>query len=178
MKRIITLITAIAIVMSISSFAFAAGEVNADEMKTHVQEHLKKEHYDFKDGSLELKDEQVIQVNDPDGKVSEVWAAHATYNTVRDNIFYFDHTDVVYYDANNQKVLSAIDAAKFANLGKYKDQYEGELGMKMSFAAILPLLALLLIIPALIIYVWGKQVYSTTKFKVKNNLYNQTTNFN
>jgi hypothetical protein len=178
MKRLFTFIAAMVMLLSVSSFAFAAGEVNQDEMRTHVQKHLAEDHYDFKNGSLELSNEEVINVNDPDGKVSEVWAAHATYNTVRDSIFYFTTKDVVYYDVTNQKVLTATEAAKFKELGVYKKQYEGELGMKMHFLVILSLLALILVVPGVIISTWGKQVYSTTSFKVKNNLYNQTQNFN
>jgi hypothetical protein len=177
MKRLLAGIVAFAIVISGSSFAFAS-EVNDSVLKTHAEKHLNEAHYDYKNGSLEVGNVEPITVNDPDGKISDVWAAHVSYQTYRDNIFYFDHTEVVYYDVNNEQILSAMDAAKFQPLVDFKEQYKGELGKKMNLGAILGLLALILIIPGLLMFVWGKQVYSTSKFKVNNNLYNQTQSFN
>lgn len=177
MKRIFAAIIAFAIVVSGSSMVFA-DEVDNQKLKAKAETFLAEEHYDFKKGSVEVKDVEPITVNDPEGNVSEVWAAFVSYDTLRDNIFFFKHTEVIYFDVVNDQMLSAMDAGKFEALTDYKDQFDGEVGKKMSKLPILLLLSLLLIIPGYLMFVWVKQSYSTTAFKVKNNIFNQTQTFN
>jgi hypothetical protein len=177
MKRLLGLVALFAVLFSVASVVSAA-EVNNDELNTAVNESLKEEHYDYKDGSLEIKDAEVFTVEDPEGKISEVWAGVAEYDTVRDNIFYFSHTDVVFYDINGEKMLTATQAGNFDSLLQFKEQYKDETGKTMHLTAILLLLALILVVPAFYMFVWDKQIYSTTRFTDKGNLYYREHTFN
>ncbi|MGP4082022.1 hypothetical protein ACTWQL_19225 [Pseudalkalibacillus sp. R45] len=155
-------------------------------MKEATKKFMKDEYYDYKDGSLEpLSNLTKVEVT-PEAEEGEeasgpitVYAGLAEFKTVRDNIFTFDRKETVYYDATNDKMLTATEVGAFQNdtLTNYKEQFE-HLGKKMNLGWIMSLHALILLIPAYLMFVWGNQVYSSSRFMIENNLYGQKHTFN
>ncbi|WP_261130720.1 hypothetical protein [Bacillus sp. Marseille-Q3570] len=150
-------------------------------MKKATEKLLKDEYYDYKGGSLEpLSNITKVEVTpEEEGEPITVYAGLAEFKTVRDNIFTFDRKETVYYDATNDKMLSATEVGAFQNdtLTNYKEQFE-HLGKKMNLGWVMSLHALILLVPAYLMFVWGNQVYSSSRFMVGNNLYGQKHTFN
>ncbi|WP_408007266.1 hypothetical protein ACJROX_21590 [Pseudalkalibacillus sp. A8] len=163
-----------------------AGVLAAEDAPKGMEETTKKlladEYYDYKNGTLELSNFTEVEVT-PEGEEASgpitVVAALAEFQTVRDNIFTFDRKETVYFDATNGKMLTATEVGAFQNdtLTNYKEQFE-HLGKKMNLGWIMSLHALILLIPAYLMFVWGNQVYSSSRFKIENNLYGQKHTFN
>jgi hypothetical protein len=171
-KQLVAIFTVLALFLSMGTFASA--DQATDEMKKTIEKGIKSEHKDFKKGSLTLTDVQSFPNEDPKLEASEVTVAVANYDTVRDNIFYFDHTEVVFYDADKNELLAEAAVAKASDkIKEYKKSHESDLGTHMDVVVVTALLFLLIIIPLLILVVWEKRQYLTTKFKIENNLYNQ-----
>jgi hypothetical protein len=172
-KQLIAMFTVLALFLSMGTFASA--DQATDEMKKTIEKGIKSEHKDYKNGSLTLTNVQSYPNEDPELEASEVTVAIANYDTVRDNIFYFDHTEVVYYDADKNELLAEGAVANASDKIKdYKKTHESDLGTHMDVVVVTALLFILIIVPLFILTVWEKRQYLTTKFKIENNLYNET----
>ncbi|MCF6138324.1 hypothetical protein [Pseudalkalibacillus berkeleyi] len=188
LKQITASLMALTLLLSGGAGALAATDVEEPKgMEKAVEKHLEKEFYDFHktknavDLSETIKVEATPQAED--GKEASgpitVYASLAKFQTVRDDIYTFSHREVVYYDATNKKVLTGTEVGKLENdkLIEYKDSF-AHLGKKMNLGWILSLHGLILLIPAYFMFVWGNQVYSSTSFQIRNNIYNQKHTFN
>lgn len=172
-KQLVAIFTVLALFLSMGTFVSA--EKATDEMKKTIEKGIESKHKDLKEGSLTLTDIQTYPNQDSELEASEVTVALANYDTVRDNIFYFDHTEVVFYDADKNELLAEAAVAK-ANpkIKDYKKSHESDLGTHMDWIVVTALLFVLIIVPLFILTVWEKRQYLTTKFKIDNNLYDQT----
>ncbi|WLD92416.1 hypothetical protein [Alkalihalobacillus sp. AL-G] len=179
-----------AIIMVLTLLFTGAANVYAAEapegMEKATKEFLKEEYYDYKSDTLDLNSDTfqkfVVETPAEEGKESKeitIYAALADFQTVRDNIFTFDRKETVYFNATDGVMMTSTEIAALndKSLSAYKDQFE-HLGKKMNLGWILFLHSLLLIVPAYFVFVWGNQVYSITRFTIKNNLYNQHHTFN
>jgi hypothetical protein len=175
-KQLTAIFTAFALFLAMGTFVSA--EQATDEMKAAIEKGLKSQHKDFNDGSLEITKVEAFQNNDSELDASEVVVGIASYETVRDNIFYFDHTAYVFYNPDTKEMLSEASVAK-ANpkIEEYKKAHETAIGTHMDYIVITALLFLLLLVPLFILGVWEKRQYLTTKFKLENNLYDQTKSY-
>ncbi|MBY6035140.1 hypothetical protein KUV80_00650 [Fictibacillus nanhaiensis] len=172
-KQLIAVFTVLALFLSMGSFVLA--DQATDEMKKTVEKSLKKEHKDYNEGSLTLSEVQSFPNQDSELEASEVTVAIASYETVRDNIFYFDRVQFVFFNPDKNEVLAEAAVAKAnPDILKYKKAYESQIGTHMDFIVITALLFLLIIVPMFILTVWEKRQYLTSKFKIENNLYDQT----
>jgi hypothetical protein len=168
-KQMVALFTVFALFLSMGKFASA--DQATDQMKKTVEAGLKKEHKDMKNGTLSLTNVQSFSNGDPELDASEVTVAVAKFETVRDDIFYFDHSKFVFYNADTNEMLAEAAVAK-ANpkVLEYKKAHEAEIGTHMDVIVVTLLLSILLIVPLLILTVWEKRQYLTTKFKIENNI--------
>ena len=172
-KQFVAIFTVLALFLSMGSFVSA--ETATDEMKKTIEKGIESKHKDFNEGSLKLSEIETFPNEDAELDASEVTVAIAEYETVRDNIFYFDHTEVVFYDADKNELLAEGAVAKAnSKIQDYKKSHESDLGTHMDWVVVTVLLFLLIVIPLFILTVWEKRQYLTTKFKIENNLYNQT----
>ncbi len=188
LKQLTAAMMALTLLVSGGTGVLAAenGAKAPEEMQKATKDFLQDEYYDFNNGSLkELSHVTKVEVN-PEAVEGEeaqgpitVYAALAEYQTVRDNIFTFDRKETVYFDATNGKMLTATEIGAFQNdtLTNYKEQFD-HLGKKMNLGWIMSLHALILLIPVYLMFVWGNQVYSSSRFMVENNLYGQKHTFN
>ncbi|WP_257351574.1 hypothetical protein [Pseudalkalibacillus decolorationis] len=184
MKQFTAIMMVLTLLITGATSVFAAEE-QPEGMEKATVKFLKDEYYDFKNGTVDLSTVEKFEVTPPaeEGKEAEgpitVYAALADFQTVRDNIFTFDHKETVYFNATEGVMLTATEVGKLKDKGltAYSDQFE-HLGKQMNLGWILFLHSLLLIVPAFFMYIWGKQVYSTSRYMIKNNLYNQHHTFN
>ncbi|EIT85503.1 hypothetical protein A374_09708 [Fictibacillus macauensis ZFHKF-1] len=172
-KKLVAILSAMMVILSFAPFAFAADGDQA--MKAAMEKGLKDKYYDLKSGSLSIESAKTFSNEDAKLETDSVVAMVVSYQTVRDGIFYTDHKELGFYDPKGNKMLAEQQVAK-ANpaLLQYKKAHEGELGSTMHYTAILLLLALVLLIPLYLLGIWEKGQYLTTKFKIKNNVYNHT----
>ncbi len=189
LKRVTAAMMAFALMLTGGAGVLAATEEKAPEdMKKAVEKHLEEEYYDYNKSYEPKFDEKTIKVEatpQAEGEDAEasgpitVYASLVEFQTVRDNIFTFAHREVIYYDATNEKVLSGTEVGKLQNeeLTQFKEQF-AHLGKKMNLGWIMSLHALIMIVPAYLMFVWSNQVYSSTSFQIRNNLYNQKHTFN
>ncbi|KSU83608.1 hypothetical protein QUF79_19100 [Fictibacillus enclensis] len=176
-KKIFALFSVFTLVFSFASIASAAGATA--EMKAAIEKGLKDAHYDYKKGSIEISDVQTVPNEDKKLNTSEIVVGMGSYKTKRDNIFSFTHKEIVFYNPKDNKMLTEQEVAKAGpELQKYKKDHESETGTKMDYVVVLLLLALVLLVPLYLLTIWEKGQYLTTKFKIKNNLYNHTKEFN
>jgi hypothetical protein len=171
-KQMVALFTVFALFLSMGSLVSA--DQATDQMKKSIETGLKKEHKDIKDGSLSLTEVQSFSNEDPELDASEVTVAIANFETVRDNIFYFDHSKFVFYNPDTNEMLAEAAVAK-ANpkVLEYKKDHESKIGTHMDVVVVTLLLSILIIVPLLILTIWEKRQYLTTKFQIENNVYNQ-----
>jgi hypothetical protein len=170
-KRLFALLTVIFVIVSMSGVASA--ETASNEMTEAISANLEEQHHDYVQGSLVLEDVEEIQVNDSEKDFNSVVLAVAHYKTVRDNIFFTNRAELVYFDAENNTVLGQADVATVEAAANYKEAHNEELGSHLDMWVItllnlvIPLLAM-----AFIMYVWEPRQYLTTRFKIANKLYN------
>ncbi|MGM7702423.1 hypothetical protein ACSVDE_11915 [Pseudalkalibacillus sp. Hm43] len=187
LKRVTAAMMAFALMLTGGAGVLAATE-KPEGMDKAIEKHLEEEYYDY-NKKYEPKYSETIKVEATpqaeEGEEAEasgpitVYASLVEFQTVRDNIFTFAHREVVYYDATNEKVLTGTEVGKLQNeeLTQFKEQF-AHLGKKMNIGWIMFLHALILIVPAYLMFVWSNQVYSSTSFQIRNNLYNQKHTFN
>lgn len=168
------------ILMCFSGLASAKTLASSEMVKTY-QKQFSQGHYDYAKGSFKLSHAEDITLSKPisvkqgdsNVQVTHVIAAYATFKTVRDHIFYKDWKQTVFYAPDQQIALSIGQTNNVKELKKYDNQYPS--GVSMELWSIGSLLLLLLLIPALFVFVWSKYQYSTLEFKIKNKLYHATT---
>lgn len=177
-KKIFALLSVFTLVFSFASFASAAESADP-QMKAAIEKGLKEKHYDYKNGSIELSNLETVPNEDNKLGTSEIVVGMGSYETLRDNVFTFKHEDIVYYNPKDKKMLTEQEVAKSgAAVQKYKKDHEDQVGTHMDFVVVLVILAFVFLVPLYLLTVWEKGQYLTTKFKIKNNLYNQEKSFN
>jgi hypothetical protein len=177
MKKILAVMSAFMVMFFslIGTGTVLAETVTSGDTYDAIEKSLAGEHYDYKEGSLELKDPKTITLDEPVAEdVTKVTVALADYNTVRDNIFYFTQKEVVFYAPEKGETLTLADVSKAEAVQQYKSQFDGVTGTQMHYGAILGLCALILIVPGFFAFFWTKQQHSVLKYKLKNNLFNNT----
>jgi len=173
MKKTVAALTAMLVVF----FAFigtVSAETAPSKMYKAVNKQLKQGNYDYDNGSLKLTHVKTIHLNKPVNKVKTLTLAVANYKTVRDNIFFADHHDAVYYDPDSNQMVSIQTALKINQVGKYQDQYKNILGNYVQITTILILLLFLLLVPGYFAYVWAKRRHSVLSYRLENNLFDGT----
>ncbi|RBW71427.1 hypothetical protein [Bacillus taeanensis] len=170
-KRLFALLTVLLVIASMSGVASA--ETASKEMTKAISANLEEQHSDYVQGSLSLENVEEVQVNDSEKDFNSVVLAVAHYKTVRDNIFFTNRAEVVYFDAANNTVLGQADVATIEAAANYKDVHSEELGSHLDMWVITLLnLVVPLLIMAFIMYLWEPRQYLTTRFKIANKLYN------
>lgn len=159
-------------------FFACIGTVSAEsapsKMYQAVNKQLKQGHYDYDNGSLKLTHVKTIHLQKPVNKVKTLTLGIANYKTVRDNIFFANHHDAVYFDPHSNQMVSIQTALKINAVGKYQNQYKNIIGEHVQISIIFLLLFFVLLVPAYFAYVWAKRRYSVLTYKLKNNLFDGT----
>lgn len=174
-KLIATFSVTFMILFGVLGFADAA-TVNKGKMHDIMQDQYKTAHYDFKAGTLELQHVKSFNLDEPitvkkggkDVKVDKVTAAVASFKTVRDNIFYKDWKEYVFYAPEIDQVLTLGDVNKTKTLKDYQAKYVSSVTLELG--PISWILALIIIVPAIFIFIWYKYKYTVLGYKLKNNL--------
>ncbi|HET7658412.1 MAG TPA: hypothetical protein VFK37_08970 [Bacillales bacterium] len=164
---------AAAMTVLVMLFAFigtASAEGKSGGMYEAVNKELANLHYDYDKGSLTLKHETTVNLDKAVKKISTLKMAVAHFQTVRDEIFFTSHTEVVYYNPETGKIIPNKTAAKIKRAVDYKAQYEEELGENVKVTNVLILLFLILLIPAYFAFVWAKRRHSVLSYKLENNI--------
>ncbi|TCP26661.1 hypothetical protein EV207_11994 [Scopulibacillus darangshiensis] len=175
-KKIMAMFTAACMVFfGIIGFAGAA---STDKAKMHkvMDKQYKTAHYDYKKGTLDLQHVKTFNLDKPikvkkngkDVEVNKVIAAVATFKTVRDYIFYKDWKEFVFYAPKIDQVLTLGDVNNVGVLKDYQNKYNSKVSLELG--PILGILALIIIIPAIFIFIWYKYRYSVLGYKLDNNL--------
>ncbi|MFC0187826.1 hypothetical protein ACFFJY_05965 [Fictibacillus aquaticus] len=172
MKKLMSLLSLFALVLMFATGVSAAEA--SKEMTTTIEKGLKDKHKDFKEGSLELSDVQTFSNGDSELEATEIVGAVATYKTVRDNVFSFDRTEIVYFNPDKKEMLTEQAVAKAnPDIVKYSKSHKNDVGVHMDWIVVTLLLSIIILVPLYILTVWEKRQYLTTEFKLANNLYNQ-----
>lgn len=177
-KLILSSLIAVLVLFAAGQSMVANAAIDEAELQKVATKQYNEAHKDFKDGSLTLSKVKQFEVSAKDSDIKQVVAAVVTYQTVRDNFFAFTHKELIYYDPINKKVLSLGDLAPFKDVMDYNDTYRGEIGKKMHFGVILPMLALILLVPIYFMAIWSKRQYSTSEWVVANNIHGNEQSFN
>ncbi|MGA9287097.1 MAG: hypothetical protein WBV93_02010 [Anaerobacillus sp.] len=157
--------------------AHAEADVSGD-IKKGVTSYLAEEHYDYDKGSLKVEDAKSLEVDSSADKgFSKVSMMLIKFNTVRDNIFFEDHTEVLFYDTEANAVIPDSKILDVEKAKEYKDSHSDVTGENLHMGVILFLSAIMLVVPALIAYLWQKNKYSTLRFKLQNNVYETNSTF-
>src|SRR5699024_5019029 len=101
---------------------------------------------------------------------SKLKMAIADYNTVRQGIFKITHKEAVYYDPDEGDVVPSSKAVQASEAKAFKDKYESKQTDHINLGPILGLMALLLLVPAYIIFVWARRHHSVLSYQIENNL--------
>ncbi|MFC7373326.1 hypothetical protein ACFQPF_16930 [Fictibacillus iocasae] len=172
MKKLMSLLSLFALV-----FMFATGASAAEaskEMTSAIEKGLKEKHKDFKEGSLSFSDVQTFSNQDSEIEATEIVGAVATYKTVRDNVFSFEHKEMVYFNPDKNEMLTEQGVAKAnPDIVKYSKSHKVDVGVHMDWIVVTLLLSIILLVPLYILTVWEKRQYLSTKWKLENNIYNQ-----
>ncbi|HET7626880.1 MAG TPA: hypothetical protein VFK44_00645 [Bacillales bacterium] len=162
----------LSLLILIFAFAGAAGaETTSGKMYKAVNKNLAEANYDYDKGSLVLRHVKTVQLDQPVEGIHTLKMAIAHYNTVRDGIFFKTHNEPVYYSPEKDQVLSVTIAGKIPATQDFKDKYEAEIGETTHVATVLILLFLILLIPAVLAYVFVKRKHSVLDYKLENGLF-------
>ncbi|HEX6922392.1 MAG TPA: hypothetical protein VF149_01105 [Bacillales bacterium] len=159
-----------AFVMLFAFIGTVSAEETSGDMYKAINKELSEAHYDYDKGSLTLTHVKTVKLDQPVQKISTLKMAVAHFQTVRDEIFFAEHNEVVYYNPETGKVVPGKTAAKTDAAAAYKAKYEDELGENVEIGNVLLLLFLLLLIPGFFAYVWAKRRHSVLTYKLENNL--------
>lgn len=166
------------------AFPFAGTAVHADDAKVSdkvkkgLTSYIGEEHYDYHKGSLSIEEAESFEVSSSaDKEFSQVTMMVVDFQTVRDNIFFEDHTQVIFYDTEANAVLPDTKVLDLEQAKEFKDSHASETGSHLHMGVILFLHFLMLIVPAIIVMVVIKGWYSTLGFKLPNNVYKTNANF-
>ncbi|TLS39068.1 hypothetical protein [Pseudalkalibacillus caeni] len=163
-------------------FPFFNTNANAETVDTALREkalaHFQDEHYDFREGTFNISKVSNFKVDSSKDKdFSEVTMALAHYDTIRDGIFVTSHTEIVYFNPEDNTLLSETDVADLQPAKQYKEEHSDVTGGHLDYVVIMLLLALILVIPLLLATFWAKTQYSTLRWKIPNNVYETNSNF-
>ncbi|WP_347549239.1 hypothetical protein ABFG93_17235 [Pseudalkalibacillus hwajinpoensis] len=177
-KGIFALIVALLVAFPFAGTAAHAEADVSDEVKKGLAGYLAEEHYDYDKGSLKIETAESFEVDSSaDKDFSKVTAVLVDFTTVRDNIFFEDHTAVLFYDTEANAVIPDASILDVEEASAFKDSHADVTGEHLHMTVIMVLSALMLIIPAIIGYVWMKRKYSTLRFKLQNNVYETNSTF-
>ncbi|HEX7065818.1 MAG TPA: hypothetical protein VF199_12180 [Bacillales bacterium] len=169
MKKSFAATTAV-LVMLFALIGTAGAEETSGDMYKAVNKEVANLHYDYDQGSLTLKHVKTVNLDKPVKDISTLKMAVAHFQTVRDEIFFTSHTEVIYYNPEAGEIVPAKTAVKIKPAVDYKAQYEDEIGENVQVANVLILLFLILLIPAYFAFVWAKRRHSVLSYKLENNL--------
>lgn len=162
-------------------FVGTAAHAEADvsnEVKKGVAGYLGEEHYDYDKGSLKVVEAENLEVDSSaDKDFSKVSMMLVEFTTVRDDIFFEDHTQVLFYDTEANAIIPDSKVLDIEKAKEYKDSHADVTGEHLHMSVILFLSAIMLVGPALLAYLWSKNKYSTLRFKLQNNVYDTNTTF-
>lgn len=167
-KTAATMIAAFAMMM-FCLFPTAASAEDQD-MYHAIDKKLADEHYDYDEGSLALQKVETANLDQPVEGISTLKMAVADYQTVRDNVFYKSHKDVVFYSPDTGDVVPTEKAGQIDAALAYQDAHQDETGSNVKVTAVLLFLSLILIVPGLIAFIWAKRHFSVLTYKLENNL--------
>ncbi|TKD67977.1 hypothetical protein [Pseudalkalibacillus hwajinpoensis] len=175
-KGIFALIAAFLVAFPFAGTAANAEAQVSDEIKKGVTSYLEEEHYDYDKGSLKVQDAETLKVDSSaDKEFSQVSMMVVDFSTVRDNIFFENHTQVLFYDTESNAVIPDAQVLDLEKAKEFKDSHET--GQHLHMGVILFLSAIMFVVPFLIAYMWSKNKYSTLSFKLKNNVYETNSTF-
>ncbi|WP_270179624.1 hypothetical protein [Alkalihalobacillus sp. CinArs1] len=177
-KGIFALILALLVAFPFAGTAVHAEADVSDEVKKGVASYIGEEHYDYDKGSLSIEESESFEVSSSaDKEFSQVTMMVVEFQTVRDNIFFEDHKQVIFYDADANAVLPDTKVLDLDQAKEFKDSHAEETGSHLHMGVVLFLHFLMIIVPAIIIYVFIKGWYTTLGFKLKNNVYKTNATF-
>lgn len=141
---------------------FADGEIYETEMIKAANEQLKK-NYDEKylKGSLRLEKMRKFE----DKKVGNIIAAVATYKTKKGPFVKITHTEILYYEPGNNKMVDLKEFNSSENLSEFNKEYGELTGQEIHAGMIYFFLSFVVTIPILLMFCWEKYQYSSTKYK-------------
>lgn len=161
-----------AVVMFFCMMGVAGAATMSGKMHKAVDEQTNDQNYDYDKGSLKLKHVKSVDLSKSLDNVSKLKMAVAEYKTVRQDIFFTTHKDVVYYDPDAGEVVPETTAAKAQEAKAYSDKYSNVTGDHMHLTLILLILFVLLLgVPAYIIFIWAKRQHSVLTYQMDNNLF-------
>ncbi|MCA0986400.1 hypothetical protein [Guptibacillus algicola] len=177
-KGIFALILALLVAFPFAGTAVHAEANVSDKVEKGVASYIGEEHYDYDKGSLSIKESDSFEVSSSaDKEFSQVTMMVVDFQTVRDNIFFEDHTQVIFYDTEANAVIPDTKVLDLEQAKEFKDSHAEETGSHLHMGVVLFLHALMIIVPALIVLVFIKGWYSTLGFKLQNNVYDTNTTF-
>ena len=175
-KGIFALIAAFLVAFPFAGTAANAEAQVSDEVKKGVTGYLEEEHYDYDKGSLKIQEAETLKVDSSaDKEFSQVTMMVVDFGTVRDNIFFEDHTQVLFYDTDANAIIPDTQVLDLEKAKEFKDSHET--GQHLNMGVILFLSAIMFVAPFFIAYMWSKNKYSTLSFKLKNNVYETNSTF-
>ncbi|WP_251125834.1 MULTISPECIES: hypothetical protein [unclassified Exiguobacterium] len=156
LKKAWASLLAVIFILTIAPMNTSANEAFLDAL----EEDLKATHYDYKEGTAEIVKEETLRHSNG----NEVIAAVVKLDTIRDGIFITRKTELHYYDATDNKILSTADLAEVEGAGDFADANIDMLGQKVVYWLPVLILLLLIAIPAIILYVVVPRFYSTSSY--------------
>lgn len=148
----------------------------AGEFSQAANTFLQEEHPHFKNGSLELFDLTVIDVEDPEGNITTLVGAKVKYLTVRDEVFGFTHVNTMFFNPTENTIADKTVVGGFEPVSAFQEQYRDASGKFMHFTAILLYLLALVAVPIIILVIMKKR-YSSMEFVTQNDVYKQSTTY-
>lgn len=169
MKKAIAAIMT-AFMMFFCFIGVAGAATTSGKLHDTIDKQFDSQNYDYDKGSLVLKDVKSVHLKKKVDDLTELKMAVAQYDTVRQDIFFTTHTEVVYVNPSSGEVVPPATAEKADEAKAYKDNYKDITGDYMHLGVILSLLALLLLVPAYFAYIWAGRQHSALNYQLKNNL--------
>lgn len=178
MKKIIAIVSAVAFTFFFMIGVSHAETATSGKMFDTFQKKYKQDNYDYKDGSLKLKDVQTFKLDQPitvkngnnEVQVSTVQAAIANFKTVRDGIFFKDWNQYSYYAPEADVILTEGDVMNVQAIKNYENAHPSS--VKLELGPICGYLALIFLVPVIVAFIYSRRGYSSLEFKLKNNLLN------
>lgn len=169
MKKFIgSMVTLAVLLLCIPSIAGAA--TTSGDMYKAVDKFLSSAHYDYNEGSLVLKHKKTIKLDEPVQDMNKITAAIAHFETVRMGIFAISHKEDVFFSPKTGETIARATAAKSSKVKSYVEQYKTAQDMRIHLGFIMAILALMIVVPGFIMYVWAKRHHSVLTYQLENNL--------
>jgi hypothetical protein len=172
MKKLLS--TVLAVMFMFGMFTTVEAASSPEAMEKAADKYYEAVHYDYKKGTLELKEVETFV--GPEN--NEVYAAVAHYETIRDDWYLTTHTSLVFFDATNNKLLTKAEAMAVEGIADFEKKHKDALHAHMHWGVVFFINLLVVIVPAVVLVVWSKKQYSTTSFQIANNILGNEKSFN